>query len=92
MADYGREGNLYVNINICANKVFFLDLVDTRWRIWLRHCSTSRKIAGLIPNGVNGIFHWHNSSGRTLALESTQPPTEMSTKNICWGGVKAVEN
>jgi len=32
-----------------------------------------------------GIFHWHNSSGRTMALGSTQPLTEMSTRNISWG-------
>ena len=27
-----------------------------QWRIWLRHCATSRKVAGSIPNGVTGIF------------------------------------
>ena len=26
-----------------------------------------------------GIFQWHNSAGRTMALGSTQPLTEMST-------------
>ena len=29
----------------------------TRLRSWLRHCVTSRKVAGSIPDGVNGIFH-----------------------------------
>ena len=29
----------------------------TRWRSWLRHCATSRKVAGSIPDGVFGIFH-----------------------------------
>ena len=24
---------------------------------WLRHCATSWKAAGLIPDGVIGIFH-----------------------------------
>jgi hypothetical protein len=24
---------------------------------WLRHCATSRKVAGSIPDGVIGIFH-----------------------------------
>jgi hypothetical protein len=37
---------------------------------------------------VTGIFHWHNRSGRTMALGSTQPLTEMSTRNLSWG-VKA---
>ena len=30
------------------------------------------------PDGVFGIFHWHNPSGRTVALRSTRPVTEMS--------------
>jgi hypothetical protein len=55
----------------------------TRWRSWLRHCATNRKVAGSI-----GIFHWHNPFGRTMALGSTQHLTEMSTRNISWG-VKA---
>ena len=55
------------------------------WRSWLRHCSTSRKVSGSIPNGVIGIFHWHNPSDRTMALGSTQPLTEMNTRYISWG-------
>jgi hypothetical protein len=60
----------------------------TWWRSWLRHCATSRKVAGTIPDGVIGMFHWHKPSGRTMALGLTQPLTEMSTRNISWG-VKA---
>jgi len=26
---------------------------------WLRHCATNRKVAGSIPAGVIGNFHWH---------------------------------
>ena len=26
---------------------------------WLRCCATNRKVAGSIPAGVIGIFHWH---------------------------------
>jgi hypothetical protein len=44
------------------------------------------EVAGSIPDGVTGIFH--NRFGRTMALGSTQPPTEISTRNISWG-VKA---
>ena len=51
------------------------------WRSCLRHCGTSRKVAGSIPDGVTGIFHWHNPSGRTVALDSTQPLTEVSTRS-----------
>jgi hypothetical protein len=54
----------------------------------LRHCATNRNVAGSIPDGVTGIFHWHNRSRRTMALGSTQPLTEMSTRNFSWG-VKA---
>ena len=46
------------------------------------------KAEGSIPDGVTWIFHWHNPSGRTMVLVSTQPVTEISTKNIFWG-VKA---
>jgi len=49
----------------------------------LRHCATSHKVAGSNPDGVYGIFHLHNPSGRTVALGSTEPP------GIFPGGVKA---
>jgi hypothetical protein len=29
----------------------------TRWRSWLRDCTTNRRVMGLIPDGVIGIFH-----------------------------------
>jgi hypothetical protein len=38
------------------------------WRSWLKHCATSRKVAGSIPHDVIGIFHWHNPYDRTMAL------------------------
>ena len=47
----------------------------TRWRSQLRHCASSR------PEGVNGIFRWHNPSGRTMAMGWTQAATEMRTIN-----------
>ena len=56
----------------------------TRWRSWLRHCAQSWKVAGSIPDGVNGIFHWHKPSGRIIALWLTQPLKETSTRNISW--------
>jgi hypothetical protein len=30
----------------------------TRWRSWLRHCATSRKALGSIPDGVFEIIYW----------------------------------
>ena len=38
----------------------------------------------VIPDGVIGIFHWHNPAGRTMALGSTLTLTGMSTSNISW--------
>jgi hypothetical protein len=55
---------------------------------WLRYCDTSWKIAGLIPDGVSGMFLWHKSSGRTMAPLSIQPLTEISSRNISLGGGK----
>jgi hypothetical protein len=43
----------------------------------LRHCATNRKVAGSIPDGVIGIFHWHNPSGRTMA---SMPPKPLRTE------------
>ena len=57
---------------------------STLWRSWLRHCATSRKVAGSISNGVIGIFYWHNPSGRTMAKGFTQPLTEMSKLKVKW--------
>jgi hypothetical protein len=49
----------------------------------LRHCATSRKVAGSINDGVDEIFHWHT---RNPSLGWTQPLKEMSTENISGGG------
>jgi hypothetical protein len=54
----------------------YIYMGGTRCRSWLRHCATNRNVAGSIPDGV------------TMALGSTQPLTEMSTRNLSWG-VKA---
>jgi hypothetical protein len=59
---------------------------------WLRHYATSRKVAGSIPDEVIGFFIWHNPSSRNMALGSTQPLTEMSTRTLHGGkGIPALE-
>jgi hypothetical protein len=73
--------NGYLSLVVLPNPIW-----GTRWRSWLRHCVTNRKVVGSIPDRANGIFHWHNPSGRSLALGLTRPLTEMSTRNISWGG------
>ena len=52
---------------------------------WWLHYATGRQVAGSIPDDLNGIFQWYDPSGRTMALGSTQPLTEMSTRCISWG-------
>jgi hypothetical protein len=68
--------------NICARVYIIAYALErgTRVRRWMRHCAESRKVAGSIPYGAIGVFHG------TVALRSTQPLTEMSTRNISWGG------
>ena len=34
-----------------------------QWCSWWRQCTTNKKVAGSIPDGVIGTFHWHNPSG-----------------------------
>ena len=51
--------------------------------------ATRQKVAGSISDDVIRIFHGQNPSGRTMAVESTNPLTEMGTRNISWGGLKA---
>jgi len=52
---------------------------------WLRCCATNWKVAGSIPDGVSGFFIDINTSDSTMAVGSTQPLTEMSTRSISWG-------
>jgi len=58
-------------------RVFEHKMWGTEWCSWLRYCATSRKVAGSIPDGVTAIFHWHNTSGRTVTLGSTRPLTRV---------------
>jgi hypothetical protein len=56
----------------------------TRLHNWLRHYVTSWKIAGSSPDDVD-FFNLPNPSSSTMALGSTQPLTEMSTRNLPGG-------
>jgi hypothetical protein len=49
---------------------------------WLRHYAASQKVAVSIPVEVIRFFILPNSSSRTVALGSTYPLTETSTRNI----------
>jgi hypothetical protein len=79
------EKHSKVNNNLTSTKHLILN-IQILWpnllQYWqLRH-ATSRKVAGLIPDEIIGFFNWPNPSSRTMALGSTQPLTEMSTKNL----------
>ena len=53
-----KGGNgAFISDNKAAKHIVYCDKWGTRWRSWVRHCATSRKVAGSIPDGVTGIFH-----------------------------------
>jgi hypothetical protein len=55
------------------------------------HYATNRKVASSFPD-VMGFFNWPDPASRTIALGSTQPLTEMSTRNLSGGqGGRCVE-
>jgi len=56
----------------------------TPWCRCLRHCVTSRMVAGSIPIEVIGISYRLNPFGCTMSLESTQPLTATGTRIISW--------
>ena len=69
-----------------SSQIHWDSIVGLRvWRSWLRHWARIREVAGSIPDGGTGIFRLHNPSGRTVALGSTHPLTEVSTNGIFWG-------
>jgi len=70
---------------VCVYLSYTLFYWGTLWRSWLRYCATNWRVAGSITDGAIGFFHWHNPSGRPMALGLTQPLTEMSTRNVSWG-------
>jgi hypothetical protein len=60
----------------------------TCWCSWLRHCCTTREVAGSIPDEVIVIFHWLNPSGRTMAL-GFNPSSNKNEYQAYLRGVKA---
>jgi hypothetical protein len=55
---------------------------------WLRYCATNQEIASPKKEFQMVLLEFLidvNPSDRTMALGSTQPPTEMCTRIISWG-------
>jgi hypothetical protein len=50
---YSRQARMFFPLPLCPSRRWS----TPSWRNWLRHCTTSRKVAGSIPDGVIGIFH-----------------------------------
>ena len=55
----------------------------TSWRIWLRHCATSRKVAVLFP--ILSLKFLLLFPAALWTLGSTQTPIRMSSRNISCG-------
>jgi hypothetical protein len=53
-----------------------------RHRSLLRHYATSQTVAGSIRDVIGFFFNLPKPSSRIMALGSTQPLTEMSTRNL----------
>jgi hypothetical protein len=77
------------NCIICTSKAFHEHQKENITHIQLKSVGAVVaqlvQVAGSIPDDAIGFFHWHNPIGRTMVLGSTQPLTEMSTRNISWG-------
>jgi hypothetical protein len=58
--------------------------MNTIFTVPARHYATNRKVAGSSPNEVD-FLNLPNPCSRTMALGSTQPLTEMSTRNLLGG-------
>jgi hypothetical protein len=67
-------------------KICYKELRATRYSSSLWHYGTNRKVADSIPDEVIEFFNWPNPCSRTMTLGSTQPTTEVCTRNLL--GVK----
>jgi hypothetical protein len=56
--------------------------------LWALYSKGEFCSSGSIPDEVTGFFAWYNHSSRNVALGSTQPLTEMSTRNLPGGKVR----
>jgi hypothetical protein len=78
-SDISKEYNHTADLDFIKAIVFWW---GTAVAEWLRFCATNHKVAGSIPDSVMEFFIDINPSDHTMALGSTQTPTEMNTKGI----------
>jgi hypothetical protein len=79
---FSQLSSVTVDHLLNSQKSRYDKLLKTAWRRWSRLCTTSRKVAGSVPDMVIEIFHWLAYSGHTVTLEATQPLTDMSVRDI----------
>jgi hypothetical protein len=65
----------------CQPKVQYFLNTPRKTHLWFSN-RFAGKDNGSYPDEVIGFFSWPNPSSRTMALGSTQPLTEMSTRNL----------
>ena len=53
---------------------------------WLRRSATNRKVAGSIPDGVTGIFHWYNPSELNDLYSSHNIVRVIKSRRMRWAG------
>jgi hypothetical protein len=72
---------------ICYDTGYYSVAKGVSGSVVVRHYATNLKVAGLCPDEVD-VIYLPNPSDRTMALGSTQPLTEMNTRNLkkkTWG-------
>jgi hypothetical protein len=78
-----------LNIVTIQNTILFYEFLyishRSGWNQYKMNNATSRKVAGSISDEVTGFFNLPNPSSLSMALGSTQPLTEMSTRNLHGG-------
>jgi len=80
------KAGVHTRQNCVINGLFYLSLLRMRYAVTqlveaLRYKPEGR---GFDSRLCHWIFHLHNPSGCTMVLGSTQPLTEMSTRNFSW--------
>jgi hypothetical protein len=71
-----------INASVASKRT----LQTSQISVGLRHCAMSRKVTGLIRDGVIGTFHWRNPSGHTTVQGSTQPLNKNQYQEYFLGG------
>jgi hypothetical protein len=70
--DIGEFTHTHTHKSCISGDSHFCPYQSTLLRSWLRHYSTSRKVAGLIPDEVIEFLNWLNPSNRTIAERSAR--------------------